>query len=685
MRIRIRRAGRRSNSRCIRLGGVATCSILVALSLLTRAARTDDKQFDMTVRPFLKSYCIDCHSEGHAEGDIRLDDLGRQFNNRKEAGVWARVLETLAFRAMPLATADTFPTKVESRAVQNWIATNLNHQGIQFEDKSHAEGFGNLVPHDLLFSSEERLRRIDVAARIWRVSPETLRSKLNAAARFNLPTNPFDFDKPHGNFTDFKGKYLLNSIMTEQLTELAMIAAENQTKGGRARAAIEAAIKRGATREEAVQQLLVRQFQNVLRRNPSDAELTRLMNLLKRIDAELGEPFGLQAACAAVLLTPETIFRFEGAGWDSAPDNSSESENGRVRDPAYVQLSNRELADALAYALTDRPPEKDLLVTFSSSDAPVRDTLRQQATILLAENRYVPDRLLQFFQEYFDYEKANDIFKDRIPKHQHWAPGLVHDLDVLIENVLHADEQVLRTLLTTSQMYVLFYSHKERGNQLSFNLPPDFKKTTRPVRFPKDQRMGVLTHPAWLVAHSGNFDNDPIRRGLWIRKKLLGGNVPDVPITVDAKLPDEPTWTLRKRLHVTEADQCYKCHAKMNPLGLPFERFDHYGRFRFDELDGAVITTGAVLNSGVPELDGEVDSPFEMIQKLAKSEHVEQVFVRHVFRFFMGRNETLGDAMTLQDAHKAYVDSNGSMKTLVVSLLSSDSFLYRAKQSYAAE
>ena len=685
MRIRIRRAGRRSNSRCIRLGGVTTCSILVALSLLTRAARTDDKQFDMTVRPFLKSYCIDCHSEGHAEGDIRLDDLGRQFNNRKEAGVWARVLETLAFRAMPLATADTFPTKVESRAVQNWIATNLNHQDIQFEDKSHAEGFGNLVPHDLLFSSEERLRRIDVAARIWRVSPETLRSKLNAAARFNLPTNPFDFDKPHGNFTDFKGKYLLNSIMTEQLTELAMIAAENQTKDGRARAAIEAAIKRGATREEAVQQLLVRQFQNVLRRNPSDAELTRLMNLLKRIDAELGEPFGLQAACAAVLLTPETIFRFEGAGWDSDPDNSSESENGRVRDPAYVQLSNRELADALAYALTDRPPEKDLLVTFSSSDAPVRDTLRQQATILLAVNRYVPDRLLQFFQEYFDYEKANDIFKDTIPKHQHWAPGLVHDLDVLIENVLHADEQVLRTLLTTSQMYVLFYSHKERGNQLSFNLPPDFKKTTRPVRFPKDQRMGVLTHPAWLVAHSGNFDNDPIRRGLWIRKKLLGGNVPDVPITVDAKFPDEPTWTLRKRLHVTEADQCYKCHAKMNPLGLPFERFDHYGRFRFDELDGAVITTGAVLNSGVPELDGEVDSPFEMIEKLAKSEHVEQVFVRHVFRFFMGRNETLGDAMTLQDAHKAYVDSNGSMKTLVVSLLSSDSFLYRAKQSYAAE
>lgn len=75
----------------------------------------------------------------------------------------------------------------------------------------------------------------------------------------------------------------------------------------------------------------------------------------------------------------------------------------------------------------------------------------------------------------------------------------------------------------------------------AYNLPADTKRNGDVIRMPKDQRMGVLTHPAWLVAHSGNFDNDPIRRGLWIRKHLLGGMVPDVPITVDAKLPDEPT------------------------------------------------------------------------------------------------------------------------------------------------
>ena len=66
-----------------------------------------------------------------------------------------------------------------------------------------------------------------------------------------------------------------------------------------------------------------------------------------------------------------------------------------------------------------------------------------------------------------------------------------------------------------------------------------------------------------------------------------------------------------------------------------------------------------------------------MIDRLAQSEHVEQVFVRHVFRFWMGRNETINDAPILQAAHKAYRDSGGSMKVLLTSLLTSDAFLYR--------
>lgn len=215
-------------------------------------------------------------------------------------------------------------------------------------------------------------------------------------------------------------------------------------------------------------------------------------------------------------------------------------------------------------------------------------------------------------------------------------------------------------------------------------------------------RKGILSHPAWLIAHSLNFHTDPIKRGRWIREKLLAGRVPDVPITVDAQVPENPHKTFRQRVEqVTTHDDCWKCHKHMNPLGLPFEAFDDFGRYRteelmehpenlikagngkstFDEYPTAPIdTTGALLGTHDSSLDGEVDDPFELIDKLAKSDRVRQSFIRHAFRFYMGRNELLSDSQTLIDADNAYVESGGSFKAVIVSLLTSDSFMYRKDQ-----
>ncbi|MDP1592272.1 MAG: DUF1588 domain-containing protein, partial [Prosthecobacter sp.] len=194
---------------------------------------------------------------------------------------------------------------------------------------------------------------------------------------------------------------------------------------------------------------------------------------------------------------------------------------------------------------------------------------------------------------------------------------------------------------------------------------------------PEGQRLGILTHPAWLVSQSDAMDNHAIHRGIWIRERLLGGGIPDVPITVDAQLPVEPQSTLRERMRVTKQTYCWTCHEKMDPLGLPFEMYNHAGIFRTTELDKPVDATGEIIDSGDPALDGPVANALEMIQKLANSERVEQVFVRHAFRFWMGRNETLNDAPVLQAAHRAYRDSGGSMNALITSLVTSDAFLYR--------
>ena len=56
---------------------------------------------------------------------------------------------------------------------------------------------------------------------------------------------------------------------------------------------------------------------------------------------------------------------------------------------------------------------------------------------------------------------------------------------------------------------------------------------------------------------------------------------------------------------------------------------------------------------------------------------MRQSFVRHAFRYWMGRNEMLSDSSTLRAAEEAYLGSGGSFRALLVSLLSSDSFVFR--------
>ena len=73
-----------------------------------------------------------------------------------------------------------------------------------------------------------------------------------------------------------------------------------------------------------------------------------------------------------------------------------------------------------------------------------------------------------------------------------------------------------------------------------------------------------------------------------------------------------------------------------------------------------VDATGIVDGTGDPKLEGEYDNAVRMIHKLARSERVRQVFVRHVFRYFLGRNEELNDSPTLIAADRSYVESGGS-------------------------
>jgi mono/diheme cytochrome c family protein len=226
--------------------------------------------------------------------------------------------------------------------------------------------------------------------------------------------------------------------------------------------------------------------------------------------------------------------------------------------------------------------------------------------------------------------------------------------------------------------------------------------TQQPAKL--QNRKGILTHPAWLISFAANTETDPIHRGIWVQEKLLAGTIPDVPITVDAVIPENPHKTLRQRLDdKTNNDYCMRCHVKINPLGIPFEIYDDFGRYRTEERleypenliekvkdkgephedlrdiykTLPVNAEGYLEGTGDSALDGEVDDALDLIDRLAQSERVRQSIIRHAFRYFLGRNETLNDSKTLIDADRAYVASGGSFDEVIVALLTSDSFLYR--------
>lgn len=282
-----------------------------------------------------------------------------------------------------------------------------------------------------------------------------------------------------------------------------------------------------------------------------------------------------------------------------------------------------------------------------------------------------------------DIEALHPYFRTQPARHR-MSGGLIRDymeyLPVCYQNGIRPMLAQF-TLMEGERERNLTSAHDQRFFLNAYNLEIDQFDcpTEQPFELNPGERAGLLTHPAWLIAHSKNTDTNPITRGKWVRERLLAGHVPDVPITVNAVVPEDPHKTLRERFAMTRQSECWRCHKEMNPLGMTFESYDDFGRFRtMDEVSGKPIDSSGKLEwTGEQHLDGEVGSAIELVERLGKSRRVRQSFVRHAFRYWMGRNEMLSDSSTLRAAEEAYLGSGGSFRALLVSLLSSDSFVFR--------
>lgn len=76
------------------------------------------------VRSFFDQYCIKCHNEEKAKGDLRLDDLKPAFDDRATLTIWQHVLEKIETGEMPPKSKPRPPEK-ELRVAADWIADQV--------------------------------------------------------------------------------------------------------------------------------------------------------------------------------------------------------------------------------------------------------------------------------------------------------------------------------------------------------------------------------------------------------------------------------------------------------------------------------------------------------------------------------------------------------------------------------
>jgi hypothetical protein len=371
-------------------------------------------------------------------------------------------------------------------------------------------------------------------------------------------------------------------------------------------------------------------------------------------------------------------------------------------------ISQPETIDAIveAYVAGEDPYRKDLLTDVAD-----------QRKMSKRSKYWMGHGVRGFFREWLGYDEHEAIFKDtphetsgleeQFPPY--WVdkaygnvvsgsnghePTLTEQMDDMIARILFEDTDVFENLLTTRTYYTPATAYFEGGSTEKTTLYMNHvynvteltedSREARWIEMPEDERAGVLTHPAFLASHAGNFENDPslIHRGKWVRENMLCGSVPDLPITVEAALDsDTRDQSVRKRMteQVDSREYCWTCHAKMNPLGYPFEIYNHAGFLRKEDHGNPPDGSATLVQMPDPALEGPVSDAVEMSEKFAESDYVKRCFIRQTFRYFMGREERQRDACTLAQMEQAYDDSGGSFAAMLAALFKSDSFQYRVR------
>ncbi|MFK7852141.1 MAG: DUF1592 domain-containing protein [Akkermansiaceae bacterium] len=227
---------------------------------------------------------------------------------------------------------------------------------------------------------------------------------------------------------------------------------------------------------------------------------------------------------------------------------------------------------------------------------------------------------------------------------------------------------------------------------------------------PDHQLGGLLTHGSVLLGNGTGTAPHPIYRAVWLREAILGDKVKDPPADVPA-LTDTVGESAEKATRIKdllrqhrEKESCADCHVRLDPWGIPFERYNAIGQYepyapaygtkvrRFDKrtyvdlasyneylesLKTEKVDAVAKVPHG-PEVDG-VPGLKKFLIKDREKDIVENV-VRRLLTYGLGRELTYHDRYVVEGLMKQSKNKSYKLQDLIVSVCQDDLFTGKKPQ-----
>jgi Protein of unknown function (DUF1592)/Protein of unknown function (DUF1588)/Protein of unknown function (DUF1587)/Protein of unknown function (DUF1595)/Protein of unknown function (DUF1585) len=370
---------------------------------------------------------------------------------------------------------------------------------------------------------------------------------------------------------------------------------------------------------------------------------------------------GVRLVVRSLLMNPEFLYR---------------SELGEPREDGLYHLTAYETAAALSYGLWGTMPDDELFDAAASGELDEADGIEAQARRLLDHPRGRA-QVDAFVTQWLGTgalllsNKDAQIYPGFTPA---LREAMAAEQAAFVEHVLFESSATMEELLTADYAFV--------DDTLAdfYGLPRPGSATLSRVELPAgSQRGGLLMLGSVLASHAHPNESSPVKRGVFVRERLLCQELPSPPQDVDATPPElDPNATTRERFGQHSADPaCRGCHQLIDPLGFGFEAYDGVGAFRATENGLPIDATGEVIQLEAGADPVAFDGPAELAAILAQARTTNACVVHHWVRFSAGREPTAEDACTIETITDRLIENGGDLHEMLIDSVRLDAFVIR--------